>query len=97
VKVRLTVVAAGDAAAGLAVGGVARVLLEARVGDAAAAGGHRPFSVRTGAGHERVLVLGKGGGEGGKAEDKAGEGELHVGGEGVLLFVWCCWEGKEWT
>jgi hypothetical protein len=76
-KRKRTVVAAGDAAAGLAVGGGAGVLLQVGVGHAAGAAGDRAALVL--AGHEGA-VLGKGGGNGSQAEDEGGEGELHPGG-----------------
>lgn len=76
IKKVLTILASRDAAASLAVGGLAGILLQASVGNAAVAGGYRPVAVGTGTDDEGV-VLGKGGGDGGKAEKDGGEGELH--------------------
>jgi hypothetical protein len=84
---KLTVVAAGDAAAGLAVLGGAGVLLQAGVGDAAGARGDRAVLVLA-TDQEGVRVAGHvadtldvgdaGGGKGSEAEDHGGDGELHL-------------------
>lgn len=77
-----TIVAAGHAAASLAVVGDAGVLLQVRVGNAAGAEGHWTALVL--ASRDRV-VLRKGRGDGGNAEEDGGERELHLDGQ----RCWC--------
>ena len=76
-KIVLTVVAARDAAASLAVGSGAGILLQARVGNAASAAGDRAVGVLAA---DEGGVGGQGAGDGGKAQDDGGERELHFGG-----------------
>ena len=73
---KLTVIATRHAAARLAIGGSACVLLQVCVCDAAVAAGDRPVGVL--AGHNG-RVLGKGRGNSGEAKDDGGEGEVHFG------------------
>ena len=80
---RRTVVAAGDAATDLAVGGRAGVLLDAGVGDAAGAAGDGATLVL--ASHDDAVVLRDGRNKAGGGEEKGGERQLHLGG----VECWC--------
>lgn len=72
-----TVVAAGNASAGLAVGSRAGVLFDTGVGNAASTAGHG--AARILAGGDGVLVLRGGDGGGGEGQDEGCDEELHFG------------------
>jgi len=73
----LTVVATGYAAAVLAVGSAAGILLDARGGNAAVSVGDRPACILADNQSAVLYGLGQGGGEAGDGEEDGRERQLH--------------------